>query len=54
MKFVRKFEEFRFNAPKTAPSRPEPETLPTEPGRPVKPQQPVEPAKPEHEEGDEE
>jgi len=54
MKFVRKFEEFRFNAPSKAPNRPEPETLPAEPRRPVKPQEPVEPAKPEQEEGDEE
>ena len=53
MKFVRKFEEFRFNAPSKAPSRPEPETIPIEPGRPVKPQQPVEPAKPEEGEDEE-
>ena len=53
MKFVKKFEEFKFNAPKIAPNRPEPETLPAEPRRPVKPQEPVEPAKPDQDDDEE-
>jgi len=54
MKFVKKFEEFKFNSPKIAPNKHGPETLPAEPKRPVKPQQPAEPVKPEQEGDDEE
>lgn len=53
MKFVRKFEEFKFNSPQIAPNKPSPETIPA-PSRPVKPQQPTEPTKPEEEEEEEE
>ena len=39
MKFVKKFEEFKFNNPKIAPNKPQTPTKPIEPILPIKPEE---------------